>query len=68
MAERVRATFTNLEPGPRGVAAAAGLVMIEAGAEARVELDAGDLAAATATGWFAVATVDAPRRRQRNPR
>lgn len=64
----MRATLTNLEAGPRGIAAAAGVVMIEAGAEACVELDAGDLAAATATGWFAVATTDAPRRRGRDSR
>ena len=68
MTEAIRATLTNLDPGPRGVATAAGLVTIEPGAEARVELGAGDLAAATATGWFAVATIDAPRPRGRGER
>ena len=65
MAGSIRAALTNLEPGPRGVATAAGLVMIEAGTEAVVELDAGDLAAVTATGWFAVATRDARGARRR---
>ena len=65
MVDLVRATLTNLEAGPRGVVTVAGLVMIEAGAEACVALARGDLEAATASGWFAVATTDAPRPRRR---
>ena len=65
MTERVRVTLTNLDPGPRGLATAAGLVMIEAGGAADVELAPGDRDAAARSGWFAVADVDAPRRRGR---
>ncbi|MFC3711272.1 hypothetical protein ACFOMD_01735 [Sphingoaurantiacus capsulatus] len=63
MADLVFATLTNLDAGPRGVETAAGLVMIEAGGDARVELPAGALAAVERSGWFAVAA-SAPRRRK----
>ena len=65
MANRVHATLTNLETGPRGIATATGLVMIEAGAEAGVDLAPAELEAAARSGWFAVATRDAPLRPRR---
>lgn len=68
MAELSKATLTNLDAGPRGLETAAGLVMIEAGAEASVELGAGELAAATNSGWFAVTIVDAARQPKKRAR
>lgn len=66
MAGLSKATLTNLEAGPRGLETAGGLVTIEAGAEARVELSAGELAAAAASGWFAVTIADSePRLKKR---
>ncbi|MDO9487640.1 MAG: hypothetical protein Q7J32_04635 [Sphingomonadaceae bacterium] len=59
-------TLANLDAGPRGLETAGGLVMIDAGGEHSLALTAGDLAAATASGWFAVTTVDRePGRRAR---
>ena len=58
MAELSKATLVNLEAGPRGLETAGGLVTIEAGAEARVELSAGELAAAAGSGWFAVTIIE----------
>ncbi len=68
MTDRTRATLTNLDAGPRGLDTAAGLVMIDAGAALTLALTAGELAAATHSGWFAIATVEPapqPRRRAR---
>ena len=60
--------LTNIDSGPRGIESAAGLVMIAAGADARIELARGEIEAAAATGWFAVAVSDAPRTRGRGAR
>jgi hypothetical protein len=63
-----RTTLTNLDAGPRGLETAGGLVMIDAGAALTRTFAAGELAAATASGWFAISTADPaapPKRRAR---
>jgi len=59
MTELSKATLTNLDPGPRGLETAGGLLMLEPGAALDVELAAADVAAAKHSGWFAVTRVDA---------
>lgn len=44
--------ITNTQPGPRGVNAIGGPVLIEPGQTADVEMSAAELKVAKATGWF----------------
>ncbi|MFC7378264.1 hypothetical protein [Brevundimonas sp. GCM10030266] len=46
------AKFTNYTAGPKGVHTTKGLVYVEAGKSAELDVSEGELAAAKATGWF----------------
>lgn len=46
------AKFTNYTQGPKGVHTTQGLVYVEAGKSAELDVSEGELAAAKATGWF----------------
>jgi hypothetical protein len=52
------AKFTNYTPGPKGVHTTKGLVYIEAGKSAELDVTDGELAAAKATGWFSKPKVE----------
>lgn len=44
--------ITNTQPGPRGVNAKGGIVMIDPGQTVDVDIDAGELENSRKTGWF----------------
>ncbi|MFN3836776.1 MAG: hypothetical protein ACK4MI_03590 [Brevundimonas sp.] len=52
------AKFTNYTSGPKGVHTTKGLVYVEAGKSAELDVTEGEAAAAKATGWFSKPKVD----------